>query len=192
MDYLYITQNALNKHHISLGEFIALLNYNEDYDFKKNTDSLRNKDLAFITDQGKILLTNKGIRTFTDIILDSKKDAPDKQIEELAEALKKVFPKGKKPGTLQYWAEGKALIIKRLRIFYKKYGVYDNNTIIDAAKRYVQSFNGDYSYMRTLKYFIFKDIKGVEGVEYSSDLVNFIENKDEDENENLDWYNNIV
>ena len=40
--------------------------------------------------------------------------------------------------------------------------------------------------MRTLKYFIFKDVKGDEGIEKSSDLLNFIENKNEITQDNWD------
>lgn len=99
----------------------------------------------------------------------------------LANTLKEIFPKGKKEGTSLYWTEGATLIDKRLRAFFKKYGEYSKEEIIDATKRYVESFHGDYSYMRTLKYFIFKDIRGAEEIENSSDLLTWIENKNDKE-----------
>ena len=88
---------------------------------------------------------------------------------------------------MYYWTDGISLIIKRLKIFFKKYGIYSNEIIIDATKRYVDSFNGDYRFMKLLKYFIFKEKKGEGGdVESSSDLLNFIENNEGEELSN-DW-----
>nr|DAI14728.1 MAG TPA: hypothetical protein [Bacteriophage sp.] len=107
-------------------------------------------------------------------------------LKKLAAELKEIYPKGKKPNTSYYWAEGGALIEARLKLFFRKFGYYDPEEIIDATKRYVDSFNGDYAYMRTLKYFIFKDVKGDEGIEKSSDLLNFIENKNEITQDNWD------
>lgn len=115
---------------------------------------------------------------FMSIIKDSKV-IDHKSILELSKTLKEIFPKGKKEGTALYWAEGVSLIDKRLRLFFKKYGVFSSEEIIDATKRYIESFNGNYAYMRTLKYFIFKDIKGVEEIENSSDLLTWIENKND-------------
>ena len=115
-------------------------------------------------------------------VLDKKLfESSYKETLSLANTLKEIFPKGKKEGTSLYWTEGTTLIDKRLRAFFKKYGEYSKEDIIEATKRYVESFHGDYSYMRTLKYFIFKDVKGAEEVENSSDLLTWIENKNDKE-----------
>ena len=101
--------------------------------------------------------------------------------------LKEIFPKGKKDGTNLYWSDGVALIEKRLKVLFKKYETrYPDEEILDAAKRYVESFNGDYRFMKVLKYFLFKDEKGAAGkVEESSELINYIENKGEETISNL-------
>lgn len=109
------------------------------------------------------------------------------RVEALAEELKEIFPKGKKPGTNFYWTEGKPLIVRRIFKFFNKYGVYENEEILRAAKNYVQSFNGNYMYMKLLKYFIFKEkLNANNEVEGESELLNFMENEGQD-NVNNEW-----
>ena len=107
-----------------------------------------------------------------------------------------LFPKGKKPGTTQYWTEGTSLIVKRLKVFFKKYGEYTDEQILSAAERYIKSFNGNYSYMRVLKYFILKDERksDEEGkliVQQVSDLATFIENAEDLDPVRNDWTSNL-
>ena len=101
----------------------------------------------------------------------------------------KINPKGKKDGTNYYWADGVALIMRRLKLFFKKYGnTYTDEQIIKAASKYVEGFNGNYTYMRLLKYFIFKEKVGAAGeVEGESELINYIENAGQEENLRNDW-----
>lgn len=100
-------------------------------------------------------------------------------LDYLAKELKSIFPKGKKDGCNLYWTEGLILIKNRIRRFFEIFGdEYSDEDIIDAAKRYVDSFQGSYIYMRTLKYFIFKCDKSTREPD-NSDLINYLENKDE-------------
>lgn len=113
--------------------------------------------------------------------------------KELAQKLKEVFPPGKKDGTSRYWAEGVTLIERRLKVFEKKYGVFPEEDILDAAKRYVEGFNGNYKYMRTLRYFIFREeIGAAHDLESKSDLLTYLENKGEEENLRNDWTSTVV
>ena len=116
--------------------------------------------------------------------MDSEIPDSTKKLMGLATELKNIFPKGRKEGTNFYWADGVALIVKRLKIFIKKYGdIYTEEQIIKAAKKYVESFNGDYRYMKLLKYFIFK-----EEIESStSDLLTYIENAEEESDLKNNW-----
>ena len=84
----------------------------------------------------------------------------------------------------------------RLSKFFLKYG--NNHTdeeIINATKRYVDSFNGNYQYMQLLKYFIWKNkvtgeevVRGriVGEVERQSQLAAWLEDKEE-KSVNHDW-----
>ena len=135
-------------------------------------------------------LTNNGTEVLDSVIMDSDKEQePQDRLIQLATRLKETFPKGKKDGTNYYWADGVALIVRRLKLFFKKYGNdFTDEQIIQAAEKYVQGFNGSYRYMRLLKYFIFKEEVGANGeVEGGSELINYIENAGQEENLRDDW-----
>ena len=135
-------------------------------------------------------LTNKGTEVLDSVIMDSDKEQePQDRLIQLATKLKEIFPKGKKDGTNYYWADGVALIVRRLKLFFKKYGnEFTDEQIIQAAEKYVQGFNGNYQYMRLLKYFIFKEKVGANGeVEGDSELISYIENAGQEENLRDDW-----
>ncbi len=127
------------------------------------------------------------------IIAESEGFNPDEEesLTDLAVCLKKIFPKGSKNPGYQ-WSEGIKLIVTRLKLFFKKYGRYSNEEIIKATQAYVDGFNGNYQYMQTLKYFVFKDVKGESGmVEPQSQLLTFIENYDHIEELRYDWTSSI-
>ena len=135
-------------------------------------------------------LTNVGKDMLNGIIVDSDKhQEPQDKLTELATKLKTIFPKGKKDGTNYYWSDGIPLIIRRLKLFFKKYGNdFTNEQIIQATEKYVEGFNGSYQYMRLLKYFIFKEKVGANGeIEGDSELISYIENADEEENLKNEW-----
>ena len=135
-------------------------------------------------------LTNKGTEVLDSVIMDSDKEQePQDRLIQLATKLKEIFPKGKKDGTNYYWADGVALIVRRLKLFFKKYGnKFTDEQIIQAAEKYVQGFNGNYQYMRLLKYFIFKEKVGANGeVEGDSELISYIENAGQEEDLRNDW-----
>lgn len=130
------------------------------------------------------------------VLLDSDKDRqPQDRIELLAGQMMELFPALKKAGSSQYFRGNKKDITLRLKKFFKLYGnKFSNDQILDATKKYVESFNGNYTYMRVLKYFIWKDEKRVnsdgEGyVDEVSDLASYIENDGKEFNK--EWTANI-
>lgn len=130
------------------------------------------------------------------VLLDSDKDRqPQDRIELLAGQMMELFPALKKVGSSQYFRGNKKDITLRLKKFFKLYGnKFSNDQILDATKKYVESFNGNYTYMRVLKYFIWKDEKRVnsdgEGyVDEVSDLASYIENDGKEFNK--EWTANI-
>lgn len=120
----------------------------------------------------------------------------DEQLKKLANSLRELFPTGKKEGYAYTWRDSESCIVDRLKKFFLKYG--DNHTdeeIIDATKRYVASFNGNYMYMQLLKYFIWKNkvtgeevVRGriVGEVERQSQLAAWLEDTEEKSNSH-DW-----
>lgn len=110
----------------------------------------------------------------------------------LAPKLIELYPKGKKEGTAYMWRDSKSIISKRLRALVRKYKVdFTDEQAIDATRRYVQSFNGNYRYMQLLKYFISKKTVVDGTIEESSQLLSYIENE-EQENNNEDWTSTLV
>lgn len=189
-----LSKEGCSKNNITISEVLLLLCFGNDVNFEETKSLLIKK--GFITSASldnsslKWRVTNKGTEILNSVIIDSEKEPkPKDQLTEIAAALKGIFPKGKKDGTNYYWAEGVALIIRRLKLFFKKYGnTYTSDQIIQAATKYVQSFNGNYQYMKLLKYFIFKEKLNVNGeAEGESELINYIENAGQEEDLRNDW-----
>ena len=114
-------------------------------------------------------------------------------MKELAKTLRELYPEGRmidrftgKP-TSYYFRCNQKEIEQKLKTFFFRYGNYTDEDIIDATKRYVASFNGNYQQkgFRQLKYFIWKDDpkQGPDGnyVESISPLLDFLENKESEE-----------
>lgn len=190
-----LSKEGCQKNNITVGEALLLLAIHNKVDLDLSRERLIIR--GYITaDRDELFnprgwrLTNKGSEAIEAVIVDSDKNQkPEDRLIGLATRLKETFPKGKKDGTNYYWADGVALIIRRLKLFFKKYGdTYTDEQIIRAAEKYVQGFNGNYQYMKLLKYFIFKEKVGAAGdVEGESELINYIENAGQEENLRDDW-----
>lgn len=131
-------------------------------------------------------------------LLSKDPDVPEEdKLDTLASQLMEIFPKGKKEGTTSYWRGNRKEIRERLQKFFKLYGnKYTDEQILKATQDYVSSFNGNYSYMRVLKYFILKDERksDEEGkliVQQVSDLATFIENAEDLDPIRNDWTSNL-
>lgn len=98
---------------------------------------------------------------YNNILLSCQIDVKhDAWIEELAAKMICLFPKGLKDGTSTPWRPPKKELVMRLKKFMEQYQdeKYTMAEILEATKRYVDSFHGDYRLMRALKYFVFKNI----------------------------------
>lgn len=191
-----IDEEGLEKNKISFEDYLVLLCIYKKINISESVKNLYDKNLIMSNTNNlenfeDYEITFNGGGIIDDVILDSCVKVDIDPLENLAKKLKEIFPKGKKEGTNMYWSEGTALIIRRLKLFFKKYGQYSNEDIINAAERYINSFNGDYRYMRTLKYFIFKEEKSIDNS--SSELLTLIENKDQiDETIDNNWTQTLI
>lgn len=111
------------------------------------------------------------------------------RLTNLAKAMQNEYPEGKK-GNKYYWRDSTKIIAARLAVFIKKYGDHEDEEFINATKNYVKSYNGDYTYMELLKYFIYKKKK--ESGEETSSLASYLENASEVSLQDRDWTTNIV
>lgn len=200
MNNIYVSKTGCKTNNTSMEEIFVLLLFLN----KVNIDSTKKSliDKGYIATDYDIeskpigfRITAKGGELINKVIIDSEKysSTDEDSLLTLAKELKELFPKGKKPGTNYYWTEGAPLIVRRLKLFFKKYNKYPNEDIITATKAYVSSFNGDYTWMRLLKYFILKESKNALGeVESTSDLLNYIENKDQVNTNSNDWLDRVI
>lgn len=196
---IVISREGCINNNISIGEILMLLAYCNEVNLSEVHNLLVEKGLITADrspepNPSEYIVTRKGAEIIDAVVIDSEKsERGDENILILAGKLKEIFPAGRKDGTSNYWAEGKALIARRLKAFFKKYGNdYTDEQIINAAKKYVESFNGNYQFMRTLKYFIFKDRDVAGEREYTSDLLNFIENAGHEETLKDDWMSTTI
>jgi len=155
----------------------------EKYQFNFETNKLESNGFALMDVCSKMM---------RDILLDSDKTvAPVNDLVDLAKQMQELFPKGKKETTNYYWRGNTPEIIRKLQIFFKRYGDVSYEQILEATRNYVESFQDSNSpYMQLLKYFIWKD--KTDGSQESS-LLTYIENYSEDEVKprNDDWTTNL-
>lgn len=110
------------------------------------------------------------------ILLRSDQTLPkESELIPLAQALKDIYPKGRKTGSIT-WQDSLTATVDRLRELYKKFPEikgYSHEQIIQATQMYVDLFKSDNTLMRTLNYFLWK-----KGDSISSDLIKMLENPD--------------
>ncbi len=183
-----IDRGIIEKNGLTFDEFVVLMLVMHNINLTQTKDSIIKKGFALATfdilgDGLALEKTQLGVTTYNNIVLASSSQAEisEERLNNLAKELKAVYPKGKKDGTW-YWADGVAVIARRLKIFFHKYDPkrqFTDEQIINATKRYVEEKQAQ-SDMRLLKYFIFKEAVGKAGdVEPTSDLLTYIENEGE-------------
>lgn len=182
---LIVDPDVVAKYGLTMPEFLLLTLVMNKVNTEEAKEVLIQKGLILSTLDFDNALgyskTQYGVEVYNNIIMESSPtpSVTEERLSALAKQLKDIYPKGKKEDTW-YWAEGTQLIARRLRIFFHKYdptGHFTDEQIVNATQRYVEEKQGK-SDMRLLKYFIFKEGVGKSGdVEPSSDLLTYIENE---------------
>lgn len=192
-----INDEVCTKEGLQIEDLLAVLLVRTGADIPKLFQSLTDRKILVKDMFGNYLVTQHWDDVVCSVVLDSDKDRqPEDRLEALALELASIFPKEKKEGTCYYFRGNKKDNILRLKKFFKLYGnKYTDEQILSAAKSYVASFNGNYSYMRILKYFIWKDAvkmdsEGKKYIEETSDLASWIEN--EGQTGTGDWTSSLV
>lgn len=107
---------------------------------------------------------------------------------QLAKKLQELYPAGKKDGTPYMWRDSTVMIAKKLETLVKKYAcVFTEEDAVEVTRKYIESFNGNYTYMKLLKYFLLKTEHSHEGTEVVSEFMSLLENKDQDTSSNQEW-----
>lgn len=153
------------------------------------------------------LVTQHWSDVLDEIIADSsgKIEKSDEELIQLAQKMRELYPQGKMKDrfgrmTPYYYRCNNAEVVRKLKKFFTVFGDVKDNDILDATRRYVASFQGNYTGMRLIKYFILKDdVKpsedGTGHVEQISDLATFLENKESEGEEGVntdDWMSKLV
>ena len=192
-----INEEICKKYGLDISEVLAVLLIKTCNDIPKLFSILEEKEIVVRDLLQGYMVTQRWDDVVSTILLDSDVKAPSPdRLENLATQLMEIFPKQKKLGTCHYFRGNRKDIILRLKKFFKLYGKYTDEQLVTAAKKYVESFNGDYSYMRILKYFIWKDevkinSEGDRYVDEVSDLANWIENAGQEEDLRNDWTSSL-
>lgn len=188
-----LTDVACKKHGLLLSEGIALLAISttteDTYKSLVDRGLITKANGTMQSLNRKYSATEKGITLADELIADSEESIATKEdgIKELADKLRSIYPEGKMAGTSYYYRCNRADIVRKLKSFFRRYGEYTPEQIIEATQRYVDSFNGNYTYLRLLKYFIWKDENKDGEVLSISQLADWIENKNEANAANSDW-----
>ena len=191
---LVIDSEVCESKGLTLEEFIVLYLNSKNVDISKTINSIIEKKVAGkdLFNPNAVVLSSNSRKLLEEIILDSDKTVSknNKRLENLAERLRELYPEGKKQGTQYYWRDSNSVIVKKLKALVKKYGdCFTDEQAINATKKYVESFNGNYQFMQLLKYFISKNVvKGGE-VEETSQLLSYIENAGQEDKQQMtiDW-----
>lgn len=182
-----IDEKVCLKHKLTPEEVLLTLAIRSSKDLQKVFDNLVNREV-FVDREGKYYVTQHWSDEIDEILVDSSSAIDNEErLKNLANRMKEVYPKGKMPGTPYYYQCNTREIMLKLKKFFKIYGNYADDDIVDATKRFVASFNGNYKFLPLIKYFIFKDKlvmdeDGMQHVSPESPLATFLENKDNNEN----------
>lgn len=111
----------------------------------------------------------------TTILKTASKEAIRKRCDALAPKLMEIYPVGTKPGTSLTWRGYRGGISEKLQKLIERGNSFTDEEAIAATKAYVSGFNGIYTTMRVLSYFLSKnEIVGGE-TKKSSDFMSYVE-----------------
>ena len=187
-----IDEKVCTKHKMTVQEVLIALAIRMG-NFEDNYQNLYSREIA--VPQNGISITQHWSDVLDEIISDSsgKVEKSDEELLELAKQMRELYPQGKMKDrygrmTPYYYRCNNSEVVKKLKKFFTIFGNVPDEEILDATKRYVASFQGNYTGMRLIKYFILKDdVKpsedGTGHVEQISDLATFLENKESEEEE---------
>lgn len=180
------------KHKMTVEEALLALLVRSAGNLKEISQNLTNREVI-VKVNGKYMVTQHWSDVLDEILADSSGEQDEKRLENLAKQMRSLYPEGrmidKRTGqpTSYYFRSNPKEIAHKLKTFFMRYGDFSDEDILDAERRYVASYRGNYQQrgFRLLKYFIFKDDvkQGPDGnyVEPVSPLYDFLVNKESEE-----------
>ena len=200
-----IDEKVCLKHKTTMQEFLISLAVRIG-GFEKTIDNMVGREI--LVDDNGYKITQHWSDVLDEIMADSSGtiEKSDEELLKLAKKMRELYPQGRmldrRTGqpTAYYFRCNTTEIVKKLKTFFMRYGNFSDEDILDAEKRYVASYRGNYQQkgFRLIKYFIFKDDvkQGPDGnyVEPLSPLLDFLENKESEEEvvNNEDWTTKLI
>ena len=188
-----VNDTICKKYNISIEEVLVLigLKFSSQEIFQKLNKERYLLDLgsSIFNEEVKYRLSRKANEIISYILAESTEEVAKRttNIEELADKLRDIYPNGKIVNSNYYYRCNRQDIINKLKTFFKMYGTkYTDEQIINATQKYIDSFNGNYTYLKLLKYFIWKDER-LKGESVQSLLADFIENESAEDTTSSDW-----
>ena len=158
-----IDEDVCIKHKMTYEEFLIAYAFRQVPECHEVIKNLIAREVLIVKD-GFYYVTQHWSDVLDDILCDSAgiSERTEESLMALAEKIRDCFPKGKMKDrfgrdTPYYYRCNKSEVSKALNRFFTQFGNYPDSEIIDATKRYVASFNGNYTGMRLAKYFIMKN-----------------------------------
>jgi hypothetical protein len=187
---LTINTDTLEKHNLSLSQFVVLLTSYFNLDYGKSQEELEAKGMVqrnLFRDFPPVI-SNNIKNLVAQIIIDSDDkmlSCPIKDFDALAEKLMECFPEGIKAGKTYPWRGDKETVSLKLKTLVTKYDFsFTEEEAIAATKEYVNAFQPPYAYMHTIRNFLLY-VKQEENGRYEieSQFMSIIENNRNKEHE---------
>ena len=204
---LLIDEKACLKHKMTLQEFLIAYTVRNVDCYKEIPNMVKREILVEDKSEDWYKVTQHWSDVLDKILADSsgKTEKTDEELLSLAQKMRDLYPRGKMKDrygrmTPYFYRCNNAEVVKKLKKFFTLFGSISDEDILDATRRYVASFQGNYAGMRLIKYFILKDDvrpseDGTGHVEQISDLATFLENKESEEEGDVntdDWMSKLI
>lgn len=194
-----IDEKQCGKHLLTPEEVFIALAVRQTREFQKTIDNMVSREILTVVD-GKYMVTQHWSDEIDEIIADSSGAIDNEErLLNLAKQMRELYPRGKMPDTPYLYRCNNREVVLKLKKFFTLYGNYKDEDILDATRRFVASFQGNYRYLPLIKYFIHKDkLKlGEDGQQHvvpESQLASYLENKEDTSNlvtASDDWLTNV-
>ena len=198
-----IDEKVCTKHKMTPQEVmisLAIRSFKKNETLDKTLENMLKREIL-VKEGDNYLITQHWNDVVDEVLADSGGcTKTDEELKEFAKKMIDAYPHGamidRRTGrpTTYFFQCNNYEVRAKLKSFYARYGEYPDEDILDAEKRYVARWNGNYQQVgfRQLKYFIFK--KDKETGEITSPLLDFLENKESEgdvvETNSDDWLMN--
>lgn len=173
---LTITSRSLEKVGLTIKEFAILLYYigNGIGDIAPEiTKKLAQMNLLMPSIDGYTFNKDRELEVRSWYVEGNTYSKPERY-EALASKMMEIFPKGSKCAG-HPWRSNLLTVSKKLETLRNHFNIdFTDEQVLKATKKYVDSFNGNYTYMQCLNYFILK--RDQVKMEDTSALLSYIEN----------------